>query len=196
MRRSSKALKNWKDRVETWWLFSKVGDFWHELVRRVHRPFWRAKLMYDWYVNVFKDDFDWDSGYLLKIIEYKLKLIKVALENGCAIHEEKDIKALSLAIKILQRMQDEHHSYFEKAHRDHDLKWGELITWTTPNYEANGEIKTYTWHSRRPNANTPEEIEQERLEYRKTWEIEEFLIRRDRRWLFGILSKYMDAWWD
>lgn len=195
--RNSKALKGWSPKkLYEWWIMSKLSDYYDNVVRWIKRPFWKAKLMYDWYKNVFHDDFDWDSGYLYKIMEYKLKRIKISLENGCAIQEEKDMQALNLAIEILRRIQEEHKYCFEKAYRDHNLKWGEMITWHTPNYDEDGEVRTYTWNSRRPNANTPELEEQERAEIRLVWEKEEWLYKRYQKWFYGILEKYMKTWWD
>ena len=190
----SKALKNWT-RKERGWLAEKIRDIYFDIKYAICKPFVHAKKVWEWYWNILRKDFDWDSGYVYHMLEYKLKRMEKSLLNGHAEQDPRDMKALRLAIKLLNRLGADS-IYFERAHRDHNLKWGELITWTTPNYNADGEVITHTWHSRRPNANTPEEIEQERQEYRKTWELEDWLTKRDQRWLYDILNKYLRNWWD
>ncbi len=146
--------------------------------------------LYQWYVNVLRDDCDWDANSLYKIMEYKLKRVEQALKNGYAEHDVKDLKALRLAIKLAEKLKE--NRYEDKLYDRHEKKWGGLISWTT---EISNE-NLYQWHSKRPNAITDAEKELERKELMDTLVESQKYYDRDRRIFFDIMQKYMNRWWD
>lgn len=198
MRFNSKALKEFDDdgkkKVYPWdrpdtllfnikyWLHDKWWDF-------VGKPIYFLKKVYA-YAKLLWNDFDFDAQCLYPLIRLKLQRVQKALENGNAIQEDKDMKALKLAIKLLDRLIED--KYWAPMDR-HDRKWGEMETWFEPTERNDGS--SY-WMSKRAKANTPELKEQEILEFRKAYETEDMLRERDKRNLFRILDKYIRTWWD
>ena len=69
-------------------------------------------------------NYDFDSHPLFDLMAFKLRRIKKTLENGYAIHEEEDMKALAEAIEICDRIAKE--DYESKYFEAHDAKWGEI----------------------------------------------------------------------
>jgi hypothetical protein len=174
-----------------WWIESDISDYYYNFIRLVQKPFYHAKKMYDWYVNVFKDDFDFDGHSLFAIIEYKLKRLEKNLQEGCAIQEEMDMKALSMAIKLAGRLKDD--KYEECIHDRHAKKWGELKTWFEPTNDGTGS----SWYrSSRPNAVTEQDKEQERLELRSLYATAESRRKREEKWLYSLLEQYLRRLWD
>lgn len=129
-------------------------------------------------------NYDFDSHPLFDLMAFKLRRIKTCLENGYAIHEEADMKALAEAIEICDRVAKE--NYDEKYFDVHDAKWGEI--------EVDFSRSTFkTW---RKNANTDEEKAQERKETMEIYEKAEkdFLADMDR--LNVLFKEHFRAWWD
>lgn len=191
MRFDSKALKDFEERVNHWWIMSPVVDklqdwYWSILGKPLHH----MKKMLDWYCNVFRHDYDFDALCIFRILEYKLQRIEKCLKNGHAIQEPKDMKALRIAIKLCKRLDE--NNYGDRPYERHNAKWGEMITWLTPTENKH----SMSWNHRRPKANTDEEKEQEGKEFMRVWEIEEMMQNREQRWLYGIMSKYLRVWWD
>lgn len=192
---NSKALKDWDDEKKPWWNFAKpaywfIEKWWWKLVwdhvKYLQKVFAYAKLL--------RTDYDFDAQCLFRIIHLKLTRVKRSLLNGWAIQEEKDMRALDLAIKLAARL-DNDHDYYWRPHTRHDRKWGDLHSWFEPVDPSNPNSSSY-WRSSRPNAVTDEQKEQERKEFLDSCYAEEFLRSRDRRLLFAILAKYIPVWWD
>jgi len=135
--------------------------------------------------------YDWDSHYLIEVMQFKMKRIRVALINGIAVLEKNEIKSLDLAIKIGDRiMEDKYFRYNDM----HSKKWGELVTTYTPYSRENisGSVVSFS----RPKANTEEEIEQEKKENREAYLADEREKSRDIKLYFTIISKYYQYWWE
>jgi len=191
----TKAIKNFqKTRFEIylWWIQSPISDKIHDLVWTFYsKPVQMIKKIYGWYTNVFKTDYDFDCHCLFAIIEYKLKRVEKCLLNGNSVQEGEDLKALKLAIKLAGRLKDD--KYEEKFYVRHDRKWGELKTWFEPVNDGSGN--SY-WRSSRPNAVTNEQKEEEKSDRRTMYGASENQTKREERWLYAILHKYLRNWWD
>lgn len=200
----SKALKDgvrcgcpedkdtWLSKLAMWWYDSSLGKFYRRWKwRLIEKPLQDLKKMWGWYWNVFKDDYDFDAHCLFAIIEYKLKRIQPVLENGHAIQEPKDMKALKIAIKLAGRLKDDNYDMVEYDRHNH--KWGELETWFTPVEDKPGYSQ---WNSSRPKAITPEEKEQERKEMIEGSHRAYARMKREERWLFDILKNHIRNLWD
>lgn len=192
----SKALKDFEpekhSKLYSWWIQTDLYDWIHDMTYKFwRRPIQSIKKLYGWHVNVFKNDYDFDGHSLYAIIEYKLKRVLPALEDGHAIQEPKDLKALKLAIKLAGRLKDDNYSM--RAWDRHGKKWGELKTWFTP---CEGKEGYSTWNSSRPKAVTEEEKEQERKEHLAGSLLSDKVMEREQKWLFDILRKHLRYWWD
>jgi len=194
----SKALKDWgtlkKGKLYSWWIETELASWWYNFSWNYFGKYRNAlKKSYQWYRDVFLNkDFDFDATSLYTIMEYKLKRVLRALENGHAHHEEVELQALKLAIKLSCKLAKD--DYEMRAWNLLERKWGELLTWTTP-YEKD-DFKGYEYHSRHENVNTEEEKQQAWDDRMKLYEAMEKIKTRDKRWLYGILEKYLERWWD
>jgi hypothetical protein len=193
----SKAIKDFGDppkrsKLYYWWIDSTIGDWYYWFVRKfIKNPIFKMKRLYGWQVNVFYNDYDYDAHSIFGILEYKLKRIKEALDRGHAVQEPTDMKALKLAIKLAGRLRED--MYDVRGYDKHDKKWGELKSWSTPCEDKPGYV---LMNFSRPNANTDEEKELELQEFKRYHELSYKTQKRDQRWLFGILDKYIRVWWD
>lgn len=173
-----------------WLRYSFVG----KRCRRVYwkfigNPCYQVKRLWEWYKNVFKNDFDFDGHCLYRIIAYKLSRVETSLKAGYAIQEPKDMKALKLAIKLANRLaEDEYEDHF---YRRHELKWGKSKHSYTP---APGG--SYYMHSSRPNAKTPEEERQSNVEFIDSMRRAAEIYKREAKWLYSILTNHLEVWWD
>lgn len=189
----SKAIKvNNTKSSKLWKLFvrSPFYDWYSDFLNFIERPFRKLKKLYDWQVNVFNNDFDFDGHSLFGIIEYKLKRLEKCLENGCAIQDPKDIKALKIMIKLSKRLMED--NYENRFYRKHDQKWGESIWWSARIEGSTSTRCTFT----RPNAKTDKQKARERKESLLGIELSNSIRLRDERWLYSLLSKHLRNLWD
>lgn len=176
--------------LRSWWIMSPLSEYYYNIIDFIQKPFITLKKLYDWQVNVFKNDFDFDGSSLFGIIEYKLKRLEKCLIDGCAVQDSKDLKALKLAIKLANRLNED--NYDNRFHRKHNQKWGELIMWSAP-IEGSPSVRvTMT----RPKAQTDKQKAKEQKEHLSHIEFCESIRKREERWLYSILAKYLRVWWD
>lgn len=192
---NSKALKDFSSekssKIYSWWIESAIGKAYYKVEWFFQKPYYQLKKLIQWQWNVFRFDYDFDGHCMFAIIEYKLKRILPVLERGHAIQEDQDMHALRLAIKLAGRLKDDKYDIIQ--HDRHAKKWGESKYWFTPTGDGTGS--SYM-HSSRPNANTPEEKEQERKDFLAGCYASDAQMKREEKWLYAILHKYMRRWWD
>lgn len=138
--------------------------------------------------------YDFESAYLYDIMAFKMKRIYECLENGHAVQEDEDMKALKEAIAICERLFKG--NYDDKYYKAHDKKWGKMISKHIPEYDENGKIKYYRWESSRPKAKTPKQKEKEVADLRQIWVNEEIDRKADIDRLAEILKNHEPKWWD
>lgn len=100
-------------------------------------------------------------------------------------------KAMRLSIILLERLIDRDGMIHAKhAWSAHDQKWGEVEL----NFEElpNGNSRVIT---NRPNV-TKDNVKQEQEEYKQLLELNQKIYERDKKWLYNILCKYGDTFWD
>ena len=194
----SKAIKGPKpessrpSKLYLWWIQTDISRYYYSFVYKfIENPIFQVKRLCQWYWNVFRFDYDFDGHCLFAIIEYKLKRILPVLEKGHAIQEDNDIKALKLAIKLAGRLKEDIYDMVNYVR--HEKKWGELKSWFTPTNDGTGS--SY-WNSSRPNAVTPEQKEQERADHLANSKSAYARMKREEKWLYDILHKYLRNWWD
>ena len=194
---SSKPLKDFPEekrsnKLYLWWIQTPVADKYYEFVHKfITNPIYQVKRLCQWYWNVFRFDYDFDGHCLFAIIEYKLKRLEKVLENGHAVQTDQGMHALKLAIKLAGRLKEE--KYEQAFWNRHDRKWGEMKTWFEDTGDGSGN--SY-WLSSRPKAQTEEQKEQKRLEHIAYIYAAEAQQKREEKWLYGILEKYLRSWWD
>lgn len=192
----SKAIKDFSDekrsKLYSWWVETTISEYYYSFVHKfIENPIFQVKRLYQWYVNVFRYDYDFDGHCLFAIIEYKLKRLEKVLINGHAVQEPKDMKALRLAIKLAARLKEDR--YEVVAHERIEKKWGELKTWTEPYDKVKGSS---LWHSRYAKVNNKED-EAKCWEDRKTFYLAaEKKMKREEKNLYAILHRYLRYWWD
>jgi len=144
------------------------------------------------YAKLGYDNYDFDALTIENYLLFKLKRIEPCLINGhCDLTVEegpKKMKALKLCIKILERLNNDDYTRFDKLH---EKKWGKLEMWTEPTGDGFHRLK-----SRRERATTPELKEQERKEYIESFHADARLENRDRQLMYKIIAKYITYWWD
>lgn len=172
-----------------WWEDNKVYDFlWKIYNKLIYNP--AHRLEHHWsYLKVLRHDYDWEAHSIFRILHHKLSRVRVALENGHAIHEEPTLKALNLAIKLAYKLDKDDYS---ASYNRYEKKWGELETWTTP---IPGRTSVF-WHSQRKHAIFEKDKTQEREEHLIAMYADEARKQRDRKIFFSILAKYLPSWWD
>lgn len=81
-----------------------------------------------WFV---RDNYEWDSAYLLYIIEFKLLRMKNYFENdGVALDNKKTAKEIEECLAALKEVQKDDSELCEKEWAQHEKKWGELTMWS------------------------------------------------------------------
>lgn len=155
----------------------------------------KAKIAYD-YAKFGYDNYDWDFHCVYQLLEFKLKRLYNALENGVAYQDKEDMDALKEMIKITRRLGRK--TYEEKYHRMHDSVWGKIETSSTPNYDEKGKVQTYTWNSwRNGTINATQEIkDQERKEFLGCYQSAEVDRMKDIDRLAELLKNHSLKLWD
>jgi hypothetical protein len=183
--------KKARNKLLSWWYCTPIYAFWDDWSWKLWgKPLSHIKKVWGWYWNVFRYDFDFDGHSLFAIIEYKLKRVQRCLEKGVAWQEPKDMKALKIAIKLAGRLKED--NYDMVTYDRHEKKWGPMQTWTTPCQDSD----FYTWHSSRPRAVFREQKEEERKDRWAGLLAAEAKCKREEKWLYDILHKYLRKLWD
>jgi hypothetical protein len=191
----SKALKDFESnpsKLYLWWIETQLADWYYDYSWKFFgKPLSHIKKLWGWYWNVFKDDFDFDGHSLYAIIEYKLKRLEKVLLKGHAIQEPKDMKALKLAIKLAGRLKDD--KYEDRGYDRTEKKYGELEMWFEPCND--GTTNSYM-RSSRPKVITEVDEAEEIAFRREQYELSEYRMKRETRWLYAILANHLRSWWD
>lgn len=149
------------------------------------------KNIFRWIPIIWKDR-DWDHTFLYKVLRFKLSnMERYSRNNGHHVNSERDANRIKICVNLLNRLlNDEYHDIVFKKHYE---KWGKpKFNWTDikdrPNYSELKIIK--------PNVVTKEDEEKESNEYRNLMQIEANSRQRDIDYLFEIIRKHHQEWWD
>lgn len=148
------------------------------------------KNIYHWLPVIWKDR-NWDSYYIYKVLRFKInRMADIIGENDRHLNTHKDVKRMRICVELLDRLiKDE---YYEMHQKQHNEKWGNVHMIS----EEGSRPDLYSVVFWRPNANTLELREQENREFRINMKKAEYSRKNDREYLFKIMSKYVDGWWD
>lgn len=161
------------------WVYGPLRQFWRKLARSVA------------YARIGWNNYDFDSGYVLQLLLFKLeRLQNYLLTQGHTVQDKTTLQSLRLAIKLLNRLTNDNYSYFYDRH---NAKWNPTnIPMRFEKIENTelSEMVTFR-HS------LPAEVQaQESDELRAAFDADDALKTRDSRWCFNIIAKYYAHWWD
>jgi hypothetical protein len=183
-----KRTPSWLLKLRLWWYDFAPVRWYHDL-GTLYR---RLKRAYKWAKNCIWTNWDFDAHSIFPLLEYKLKRIEHCLINGHAVQEDRDMKALRIAIKLAKRVSDSYHE--EKLYDRHERKWGAHAPWKE-SWKEN-EDGTSTYVGRRLKVKSDQDKELETADLRSLWKKEEEWRSRDEKLLFAIIQKYYKVWWD
>jgi len=162
-------------------------------IRAVYYVFWRM-----WkYRILLWNDFDWDEGFLLSILETKfLNMMKYHRDHSHVEGNVVTTHELRECAEICYRLQNKNY-YTADLDAAHDAKWGKLeVQWTPADYDKLGRPLTHRMDFMRDNATTEELKNQELQEQREIWATEERLKQADLDRLAELIRTRMETWWD
>lgn len=160
------AFYKYKERISRSWAFAKIG-----------------------WLN-----FDFDFGTTYELLVFKLKRVKIALENGYSIQSKEEMDALKEAIVVSQRLSDDKHD--SKYHKIHNAKWGNIRSKFIPQYDSEGKNTGSLWETSRKNVKTDQQKDKERKEFRICFEKGEADRLADHDRLHYLFKTYGNRWWD
>lgn len=143
------------------------------------------------YARFAWNNYDFDSAYALELLRFKLLRVQHAIATGFSRQDKESAQSLKLAIRLLKRLTDDNYSYF---YEQHNLKWhGEKHPGVTFEKEDKSGLSTMvTARDKLPE----DQQETANDELRAAFDADDKMKARDRRWLFSILDKYYEYWWD
>jgi len=149
------------------------------------------KNIFKWMLIVWRDR-DWDHTFLYEMLYFKLSNMEKYLRKyGHSINSEKDADKIKICVNLLKRLMDD--EYHDIVFKKHNEKWGApYFSWP--------DVKDRPGYSKlkivKPNVITKEDEEQESNEYRSLMQIESNSRQQDVNYLFEIIRKYHQGWWD
>lgn len=142
-----------------------------------------------WTPTIWKDR-DWDQWYLYEIFKKKLShMEKFQREYGNSIDSKKIAFQIKTCVLLLDRLIKD--DYDEMVFKKHNKKWGEMNLEFQP-----FKIGLYKGLISRPNIKTEKDMEKERREFRRLSEHEKMLRKQDIDYLFKLMNKHIQKWWD
>lgn len=200
--RRFKEIKNFWDLLllgETdIFILDRTSDFIHNikckiivLVESIERFFW-----WGWKMRM---SHDWDSAFLLEVMLLKMKRMERCFEKHGNLmwNQEPDsdeyryMRALKISIKLLERLTERSsNTYVINAWKDHDKKWGRVIT----NRDSVETPKLFKLT--RENIKTNKDEDEYNKDFKKLMDLDYEIYTRDNRILWKIIEKYHGHWWD
>jgi hypothetical protein len=140
-----------------------------------------------------RDNYDWDSCYLLDVLLFKLERIyRESINNTHYVwtqdradkEEYRAMVALRICITLLKRLTKRGTLFYAPAAYDkHEAKWGDFVSGVT------GVLSL-----RRENV-TPENQEEEKADFRALMDFSHKIYSRDYDLLWKLLKEYSPQWW-
>jgi hypothetical protein len=171
-------------------IYYPVESFFRRHKERISRSYAYAKFGYH--------NYDFDFSYVYQLINFKLKRLYKALENGHAEQDPEDMKALRDLTKLVYRLS--RGRYEDKYLRQHDKKWGKLQSRFEDIEEKDSSKSKYskwiTWRDKCPENALEETKANERAEFKKCYDLGEDDRVRDIGYLGNILIHHGPSFWD
>jgi len=142
-----------------------------------------------WFPVIWKDR-DWDQFYLYIILRKKLiNMEKYQRKYGISTVSEKTADEIKVCVNLLNRLIND--DYMETVFRKHDEKWGEINIEFEP-YTDNLSKALMT----RENVLTEKNKEDEVKEFKRLCKHEDMLRKQDVEYLFHLMNRHIQGWWD
>ncbi len=161
------------------------------MLSKLRRFFRKVRRSWDYAVLGWAN-YDWDYAYLLELLRFKLERMHKFMNssNAMASHSKETIQSLRLAAKLSRKLCADSYSFFLDRH---SKKWGDVKVFEHVE-PSEDEKRRGIAHITRFNS-TPETA-QEREEFLAAATADDNMRKRDARWLFSIMEKYHENWWD
>lgn len=149
------------------------------------------KSLWIWFPIIWKDR-QWDHQFIYAVLRHKLHLTEQLIRHhGHHLYHVKDADKIKVCVDLLDRlMKDEYH---EMAFKDHEKKWGEMELNFKDAADHPGMHEAVITH---PNVKTDEDKKAERKDFKIASEHEAALRENDLDFLFKMMRKHIQSWWD
>jgi hypothetical protein len=152
--------------------------------------FYNIKRIIEW-IPILWNDRDWDYGYLLLILEFKLKRMRLNItRGGIGQNATRTGKQIAYAEFLIRRLRED--NYLQEEMKQHEAKWGPFCRrkkWTDGTSVGNA------FHIRQ-NATTLQKWQLQMVEERALYQKQASTKEDDKRRLFRHLHLYIERWWD
>jgi len=144
-----------------------------------------------WFPVIWNDR-QWDHYFIYKILHKKLDLAEHFFRyNGNHLNAEDDADKIKVCVILLDRLlKDE---YDTRAFKDFYKKWGEIeLTFT----DSENYPDMYECHTKAKNVKTKDDEIQERKDFKSAKEKENYSRQNDINYLFEMMKRHIEGWWD
>jgi len=148
----------------------------------IKRFYKKLKNALDWFWFIFKDDYNWDYSYLLKIIKFKLEKMEPEIRAGYALNADKTADEIKKTVELLELLIEDD---FMKHWSALDDKYGHYTFANLPNGNTSLE---------RPYVNKYNQNQYE-LDKEQAFEADAKEKKQVQDKFFRLLRKY-ENWWD
>ena len=144
-----------------------------------------------WFPVIWKDR-NWDHYFIYEVLHFKLSQTEKYLRKyGHHLNAERDAYNIQVCVNLLKRLMDD--DYGEMVFKPHDKKWGKAkFNWD----DCEDKPGYCSLRIERPDVKTEEDKIQERKEFRLLSKHEEQLKQQDLDYLFKMMRKHIQSWWD
>jgi len=131
-------------------------------------------------------DRDWGHAFFWEVLKFKLERMEKFFRSEKAVSRNgvRDADEMKKCLMVLKRITE--NPYGDIAFKWHDKKWGSLKM----SFGPGGRVNLYRDKVR------PEDEGKEREEFRKCVKHEQYLRDQDMTYLFSLMSKHLQSWWD
>lgn len=167
---------------------SMFYEIW-DAIKRKYRWFEIGIIITIKWLPVIWNDRQWDQVFFYEIVRKKLLLMEDAFRNKhCHVGSEKEADNIKRCILILDRLIKADYDVYKY----HNQKWGEpKFNWKNVPEEDYCELNI-----NHPSITTSKGIKQEKEEFKRLSLHENYLINQDLEYLFYIIRKHVQKWWD
>lgn len=142
---------------------------------------------------VIWNDRDFDYIFIFRILKFKLEQMEKRFrECDYTMDSQKNAREIKQCIKILNRIINQ--DYCNIAFMFHDKKWGNLFMELHDSEIEDDESHPLVLH--REKVRNLNDQEEEKKEFRRCMDQENYLENQDIEYLFKIINKHIRKWWD
>jgi len=193
------------EKIEDWFLGLKFVDgklpedmyfTWCRLWGKIEDVVWyKPNLFFHnlWtYKKILWSNYWFDSYYLMDLMKTKLEHdAKKYRKFGMTVNADNYAREMEYCALLLKRITDD--TYEDEHLEEHDKKWGQLETSTSPSSTHKNCVEM---NFKRKRAQTDEEKEQETKEFRQHMQDAWDEKQKDTAKLFDFMKENIYNWWD